>query len=731
MGTELLEDNFTRFVKKFGQYTQPAGKQYSLGVLKHIIPKMINEATSGEGKIVIFGDKDPDGIFSSMIMKVYLERLMLIYREEAFKRGDIYVDIRYSNREKDGFGLSKNTYDALSKEYSLIITTDNGTSSGFHSFGIDNLIVTDHHPVNKGEEVPKVPYILNPNLHRKDDLEYSTSGGMVAYDVVKYIDTILREQNKHYREYLKNPDNHHSHTLMMEVLKEYAAFTVVSDMAILDANNRRFVQESLQTARLKEELVPLYLLFEKEYTQNKLSFGIIPKINIDRMGELHTINPKTGKTYMESFIRAKTLDEYKDAEKFVVSVDKKRKEILSRISNTMKIDEVNGILVSLVDEPDARVGLSGLLANRIAQKYGKPAIVAIPTSDKKKLSFSGRGHEIKRVISKLLPKAGGHANACGGAVDVGASIEDVYQKFCNNLSLLNIEVSKETTEVVHSVDKPLSWNEAIALSRIFAEIADGVEMSKPIRVAVVDPKISSYFTYKSGEWGKVGFGQGHHKKEILNNCLEFPEKKLQESKIIIFDLLSNGEFGISRTFKTIEEYRENTKQLQETEGYNIASEKNSIEAEDIARISGAELLHAFSPDAIGDNIFYYSDISVFDNVRLSDAIIIVPSYASAKKRSPYRKRDDVLEFFVGEDENTPLSNAELGQTYAEFAKRLITASKSKSYIFIRDGLLNDPLISDKAREVAKSIIKKSAVKHNMEGAENAKNMENYQHSAAS
>ena len=724
------KDNFYRFVEQFKKYRQPAQKRYDGDVLKHISMKMINECVKGEGKIVVFGDKDPDGVFSSMITKVYLERLMQIYRPDAFKRGMIKVDLRFSNREKDGFGLSKPTYDALSEAYSLIVTTDNGTSSGFHSHAIDNLIVIDHHPADEGEVLPKVPYIFNPNVNRTDGLEYSTSGGMVAYDVVKFIDSVLREQNRHYKAYLKDPDNHYSHTLMFEVLKEFAAFTIISDMAILDAPNRRFVLEAFKTIPMKQDKIPLYLLFNGTFTQNALSFEIIPKINIDRMGELHTINPDTGKTYMESFVRPKTYEEYKKAEKFILDIDKRRKKLVSKLAQSVKPVVTGGVLTAFIEDPEAKVGLSGLIANKLLQRYNRPAMVAIQSSDKTKLSLSGRGNSIKTLFTAILPKAGGHSDACGGSVPIKEDEggKAAYETVCRKLEALNINIPERKTEIVNDPRSPMSFKEAVELSRLYADMSEGVELSKTIRVAVLKPKLSAFFTFKSGEWGKVKF----ENVEMRNNALEFPEQKIRNSEVVVFNLVANGEIGIAKLFGTVEEYLEKTVQMEEAKGFNIASETNDVAQAQLKSVQGIDILHRYERDATGDNVFYYSDFEDFKDITLSDAVIVVPSYVN--DRNPHRKRSDVLEFFVGEDFYTPLDRESVAVNYKEFAMRLLALSKQKDFIFIKDGLLNHALIDDKARLVAKQIIKSVAKKEKGgmgEKEQMANNDPAYQHANAS
>lgn len=700
----MLEENFERFFSHMANCRQPAKKGYKVENLKHISLKMINQAAKGKGRVVVFGDKDPDGIFSSMIIKVYLEQLMLIFQKNSFERGEIGVDIRYSEREKDGFGLSEATYRTLSSTYALVITTDNGTSSDFHSFSINNLIVIDHHPLNDGEKLPAdLLYILNPNVWRKDGLEYSTSGGMVAYDVVRFMDKVLREQNRHYQNYLKQPDSHHSHELMLEVLKEYAAFTLISDMAVLDGNNRRFVVEALKTASLKTDRIPLYLLFEKEFSQQKFSFGIAPKINIDRMGELHTINPDTGLTYMESFIRPKSLSEFTQAKDFILSVDKKRKDFLreSIYGQAKGLDENNNIHLILIDKEGAKVGIGGLVAGKISQKYGKPCIVAIPSSDKKKLSFSARGENVKRILSAIIPHAGGHSNACGGWCEVKGSVSETFSAVKDRLALVGEIPQKKNLALLHEPIKPLTWRECVTLLERYGDLAEGVEVMNSFHVAVKNPTVHAYNIHASG-WGSISFGDRAKNKKMIFDSFEYDIEDIKKAEVIVFKLNANGDLSIVSLYRDTDAYLSQTVQLGEAKDFNLNSAVNDIALSSVPRIDSASIKHLCTSDIVAENIFYYKEEGIlFENI-IEDGLVIVPSFID--KRHPLAKREDTLELFIGENESTPLNGRDIAAAYSEFAKRLLVTAKTKSAIFMPEGMLNHELISDQAKAVIKKII---------------------------
>ena len=134
----------------------------------------INQAEEEGEKILIFGDRDVDGITSCTILYDYLKA-----------RG---IDVRVRvPLENDSYGLSiKAIDDFAAEEGTLIITVDCGISNIEEidyavSLGMD-VIVTDHH--NPPEILPKAIVILDP---KEQDSGYpfaDISGAAVAYKLV-------------------------------------------------------------------------------------------------------------------------------------------------------------------------------------------------------------------------------------------------------------------------------------------------------------------------------------------------------------------------------------------------------------------------------------------------------------------------------------------------------------------------------------------------------------------
>ena len=134
----------------------------------------ITQAIEEGEKVLIFGDRDVDGVTSTTILYDYL------------KQKGLDVSCRLP-LESDGYGLSRKAVEEFSEqEGSLIITVDCGISNYDEidfatQLGID-VIVTDHH--NAPENLPNAVVILDP---KEADSGYpfaDISGAAVAYKLV-------------------------------------------------------------------------------------------------------------------------------------------------------------------------------------------------------------------------------------------------------------------------------------------------------------------------------------------------------------------------------------------------------------------------------------------------------------------------------------------------------------------------------------------------------------------
>ncbi|MBQ0051526.1 MAG: single-stranded-DNA-specific exonuclease RecJ [Treponema sp.] len=141
--------------------------------MEDAVDRIMQAEEEGE-KVLIFGDRDVDGITSTTLLYDYLSSL------------GIDVQCRLP-RGTDPYGLNKEAVDDFEKEYgSLIITVDCGISNVEEiayaaEKGMD-IIVIDHH--NPPEVLPSPAVIINPKCADSGYPFMDISGCAVAYKVV-------------------------------------------------------------------------------------------------------------------------------------------------------------------------------------------------------------------------------------------------------------------------------------------------------------------------------------------------------------------------------------------------------------------------------------------------------------------------------------------------------------------------------------------------------------------
>ena len=141
--------------------------------MEDAVERIIQAEEEGE-KVLIFGDRDVDGVTSTTILYEYL------------KQRGVDVQCRLP-LESDGYGLSNKSIEEFAAQNgTLIITVDCGISNFEEidfaaSLGID-VIITDHH--NAPETLPQAIVILDPKAPDSGYPFADISGAAVAYKLV-------------------------------------------------------------------------------------------------------------------------------------------------------------------------------------------------------------------------------------------------------------------------------------------------------------------------------------------------------------------------------------------------------------------------------------------------------------------------------------------------------------------------------------------------------------------
>ncbi len=401
LAEELDIDAFVALIAAGRGYTDPAELEEFLAdevlledpyILADIekAAEIINEAVWAEEKIAVFGDYDVDGVTATALMYSYL------------KNRGARVSYIIPDREKDGYGINSAAIGRLKDEGTdLIITVDNGIAAideiaYAKSLGM-KVVVTDHHlPQN---ELPCADAVVNP--HRADDRSSfkEICGVFVAFKVVCAAEG-------------KAPE---------ELVCEYGdlvALGTVADVMPLVNENRTMVREGINIIanggrRGLAALLRAASIEEDKLTATRLAFGIAPRINAaGRMGDAARA--------LELLLTDD--DETAEGLASLLNNENIRRQGLEKqmFTEAVGIVEKKGYKhnrVIVVSGEGWHGGVIGIVASRLADKYGRPAIVLSTTegiANGSARSISGFSiYDALCECSYILTKFGGHEMAAG------------------------------------------------------------------------------------------------------------------------------------------------------------------------------------------------------------------------------------------------------------------------------------------------------------------------------
>jgi single-stranded-DNA-specific exonuclease len=385
------------------------------------------KAIKDNKNICIYGDYDVDGATSSALIKNY------------FKQLDIDVRIYIPDRLTEGYGPNIESLQKLKDQnIDLVITVDCGTASleelkYAKSIGLD-VIVIDHHI---SEEIPEAIAVINPNRIDETTSYRNLAAVGVSFLFLCGINISLKKEG--YFE-TKNEPN------LMNSL-DIVALGTICDLMKLDMLNRTLVSQGLKIMA-KRGNIGLSLLSDMagintEPSTYNLGFIIGPRINAGgRVGESH-LGSSLLSCNDENVAREISMkleiynNERKDIEKIVLD------EAL--ILAEKEIENY----ISFVHSDKWHVGVIGIVASRLKDRYNKPSfVVSVENGIGKGSARSIRNIDLGSLIIDaknrgLIINGGGHAMAAGFTVDLSL-IED-FKHFLN----INIEKKIKSLENIN------------------------------------------------------------------------------------------------------------------------------------------------------------------------------------------------------------------------------------------------------------------------------------------
>ncbi|MFM9864099.1 MAG: single-stranded-DNA-specific exonuclease RecJ [Micropepsaceae bacterium] len=362
------------------------------------------DAVQRQERIAIFGDYDVDGATSSALLARYLRGV----GADAV----IYIPDRIS----EGYGPNIPAMTKLARDGAkVIVTVDCGTQAhaalaAAKAEGAD-VVICDHHL--PGETLPEAFAIANPNRH--DDT--SGLGQLAAVGVAFLLCVALNRTLRDIGWFgtREEPD--------LRKWLSIVALGTVADVVPLTGVNRAFVMRGLVGAR--ESVAGITALMDVASLKNALEpyhlgFVLGPRVNAGgRVGRCDL-----GARLLSTDDAAEAADIARELD----VLNQQRREIEQAVlDEAIAVVEhdlgVRGAPVIVIGREGWHPGVIGIVAGRLKERYGKPAIViAINDGVGKGSGRSVNGVDLGTAIvaareAGILINGGGHAMAAGLTIE--------------------------------------------------------------------------------------------------------------------------------------------------------------------------------------------------------------------------------------------------------------------------------------------------------------------------
>ncbi len=365
------------------------------------------EAVLARETITVFGDYDVDGATSAALLIRLLR--MLGHGARAY----------IPDRLLEGYGPSGAALSRIGAEgSSLIVTVDCGAMAHealaeAHTAGID-VIVVDHHQCSA--ELPRAFALVNPN--RLDEGPLAASHGHLAAVGVAFLLAVAVVRTLRLQGYFASraePD--------LFSLLDLVALGTVADVAALHGLNRAFVAQGLKVMARRGNLGMAALIDASRLTRAPIcsdcGFALGPRVNAGgRVGEA---------SLGVRLLTTEDADEARAIAAQLSLLNEERRAIEAGVQEAAEaqLGDQRDRMVSVVAGRGWHPGVIGIVAGRIKEKTGRPAIVIALDEDSG--SGQGQGKGSGRSIAGvdlgaaimgareagLLVGGGGHAMAAG------------------------------------------------------------------------------------------------------------------------------------------------------------------------------------------------------------------------------------------------------------------------------------------------------------------------------
>jgi len=420
--------------------------------------------------VAIFGDYDVDGATSAALLVLLLRRL----GAEPI----VYIP----DRLMEGYGPSgKALVELKARGAALAICVDCGAQAfealeEAHRAGLD-VIVVDHHQC--ASLLPLAHALINPN--RLDESEDGAAHGHLAAVGMAFLlgVALLRElRSRGFFEALAEPK-------ILDLL-DLVALGTVADVARLKSLNRAFVTQGLRIMAARQN-IGLVALAEaarlvKPPSCRDLGFALGPRINA---------GGRVGKSDLG--VRLLTCTDPEEARTLAAELDRlneERRAIEMLVCEQAEEEaaKLNGAPILTVMSSGWHPGVIGIVAGRIKERFGRPAIVIAEDEDG---VGKGSGRSISGVDlgaavlaakdSGFLIAGGGHAMAAGLTMAAGGL--EPFRDFINERLAADVEKSRG--------DRALLLDALLAPGGVAGHLCDALDSAGPYGAGWPGPRVAA------------------------------------------------------------------------------------------------------------------------------------------------------------------------------------------------------------------------------------------------
>ncbi len=384
----------------------------------------IQQAVQAGEAILIYGDYDVDGTTATVLLKTAIERI-------ASKERPARVTYHVPHRLREGYGMQTGVLgQAAAAGIQLVISVDTGirafaAAAEAKALGLD-LVVTDHHLPDDSVGVPEAVAVVNPAQEGCPYPFKSLCGAAVAFKLAHAILAGAAGTDAEREALTKR--------LIPSFLK-LVALATIADSVPLEGENRVIAALGLRELRnpvqvgLRALMEVAKIPTDRAPTATEVGFRLGPRINAAGRMDI-------GSDVVELFLTRDSARALELAQKLDRLNDERRttearalEAIDARLETMRGSDGVFLPECIILDDADWHRGVLGILASRVVDRTGRPALVM--THEDGQAHGSGRsiagfhlldaltwvhgvvGDAIATKEHALFTRFGGHAHAVG------------------------------------------------------------------------------------------------------------------------------------------------------------------------------------------------------------------------------------------------------------------------------------------------------------------------------